>query len=355
MSHFTTTTLGLLEAACALALALAVVCLTLTQARRARRAADSGRRRADLQEALRRRQPAPLIAACGEARANEAVREDVRVVACGLSPATQRTLLGSAARDAGLDGALLESLASGDGDVRGRAVGLLGLLGLATSSQLEPLLADGDSVVRIKAARAIALLDSSEGARALIRALAAGQIDPGRLVEQLGRPSAAPELVRALSAPAHAPARPLIADALGLARSPAAVKPLASLVRVGVEDERVSACRALGRIATAEVVPLLVEALADDAWTVRSEAARGLTGLADRSCVAELERALSDGAWWVRAYAADALRSIGPAGVDALHRASTSDDRVSAARAREALGDEHAPDDADDGDLGLAA
>jgi hypothetical protein len=63
MSHFTTTTLGLLEAACALALALAVVCLTLTQTRRARRAADSGRRRADLQEALRRLQPAPPLAA----------------------------------------------------------------------------------------------------------------------------------------------------------------------------------------------------------------------------------------------------------------------------------------------------
>src|SRR4051812_46037560 len=141
MGHFTATTLGLLEAACALALALAVVCLTLTQTRRARRTAESGRRRADLLQALRRGQAAPLVAACDQARGSEAVREDLRVVACGLSPATQRTLLVSAARDAGLDDALLASLSSHDGDIRGRAVGLLGLLGLATSSQLEPLLA----------------------------------------------------------------------------------------------------------------------------------------------------------------------------------------------------------------------
>ncbi len=121
-------------------------------------------------------------------------------------------------------------------------------------------------------------------------------------------------------------------------------------MRIGIEEERTRACRALGRIARPEVVPLLVEALADDAWAVRAEAARGLTGLADASCVSELEHALSDGAWWVRANAADALRSIGPAGLEALDRASRSDDRVTA---REAL--ERALDDVDDDDLGLAA
>jgi HEAT repeat protein len=355
MGHFTATTLGLLEAACALALAVSVVCLTVTQTRRARRAADSGQRRASLSEALRQGARGPLLAACEEARGNEHVREDVRVVARGVALPTQRSLLVSAARDAGLDDALLESLTNDDCDVRGRAAGLLGLLRMATSAQLEPLLSDPDSVVRIKAARAIAMLDSAESARALIRALSAGLIDTGRLVEQLARPSAAAELVRALSTPALVPVRPQIAEALGLTRSPAGVTLLASLVRVGVEDERVSACRALGCIATAEVVPLLVEALADDAWTVRVEAARGLTGLADHSCVPELERALSDRAWWVRSYASDALRSIGPAGVDALLRASRSDDRVTAARAREALALEHAPNGADDGDLGLAA
>jgi HEAT repeat protein len=140
-----------------------------------------------------------------------------------------------------------------------------------------------------------------------------------------------------------------------LTHSAAAISPLSSLVRVGVEDERVRACRALGRIAQPEVVPLLVEALADDAWTVRAEAARWLTGLGDHSSVPELERALSDGAWWVRANAADALRSIGPAGLAALVRASQSDDRATAARAREALALEDGVDTVGDETLGLAA
>jgi HEAT repeat protein len=145
-------------------------------------------------------------------------------------------------------------------------------------------------------------------------------------------------------------------ERLGLADpSLAAIDMLSSLLRAGSEDERIGACRALSRIARAEVRPLLVEALADDAWAVRAEAARGLTGVGDVSSVPELERALSDGAWWVRANAAEALRSIGPAGLDALVRASQGGNRVTAAPARQALALEGAGDDPDDGDLGLAA
>jgi HEAT repeat protein len=140
---------------------------------------------------------------------------------------------------------------------------------------------------------------------------------------------------------------------LGLADpSLAAIDTLSSLLRGGSEDERIGACRGLSRIARPEVRPLLVEALADDAWAVRAEAARGLTGLGDVSSVPDLERALSDGAWWVRANAAEALRSIGPAGLDALLRASQG---VTAAPASEALALEGAADDPDDGGLGLAA
>ena len=193
------------------------------------------------------------------------------------------------------------------------------------------------------------------GARALIRALGDDVLDPDRLVEQLARPSAVPALVQALGDVELVHARPLLAEALGLTRSPAGIPALTSLVRVGVEQERVRACRALARIAAPEILPLLVEALADDAWAVRAEAARGLTGRGDASCVPELERALSDGAWWVRANASDALRSMGPAGVAALVRASRSGDRVTAARAREALALEHGLDDPSDEGLELAA
>jgi HEAT repeat protein len=355
MGQFTATTLGLLEAACALALAAAIVCLAVAQTRRARRADDSERRRASLLDAVRRARREPLLAACEQARTRENVREDVRVVARGLALAPQRSLLIEAARDAGLDDALHNSLASTSADVRARAAALLGLLRLAHCSELEPLLADPDGNVRLVAARAIAMLDTPEAAVALIRALGSAEIDANRLIEQLARPSAIPELVRAFDAPEHSAVRPLIAEALGLTRSVAAIALLSSLVRVGVEDERVRACRGLGRIAQPEVVPLLVEALADDAWAVRAEAARWLTGLGDHSSIPELERALSDGAWWVRANAADALRSIGPAGLAALVRASQSDDRVTAARAREALAVEDGADRDGDESLGLAA
>lgn len=350
MGHLTATTLGVLEAGCVLALAVAFASLAVLQTRRARRANDSERRRATLLDALRHALRGPLLVACEQARADERIREDVRVVAGGLVLASQRGLLVSAARDAGLDDALRQSLSSAEPDERARAATLLGLLRLAAGSELEPLLDDADATVRIAATRAIAALDTAESARALIRALDASAIDPDRVVEQLARPSAVPELVDALAGAGPVSSRPLLADALGLTRSLAGIGPLSSLVRTGIEEERTRACRALGRIARPEVVPLLVEALADDAWAVRAEAARGLTGLADASCVSELEHALSDGAWWVRANAADALRSIGPAGLEALDRASRSDDRVTA---REAL--ERALDDVDDDHLGLAA
>jgi HEAT repeat protein len=160
--------------------------------------------------------------------------------------------------------------------------------------------------------------------------------------------------VAALRGPADDPDQLL--ERLGLADpSLAAIGTLSALLRSGSEDERIGACVALSRIARSEVRALLIEALADDAWTVRAEAARGLTGLGDASSVPELERALSDGAWWVRANAAEALRSIGPAGLDALRRASQGGDRLTATPAREALALERSADDPGDGDLGVAA
>ena len=80
-----------------------------------------------------------------------------------------------------------------------------------------------------------------------------------------------------------------------------------------------------------------------------------MTRLAGGSCVPELERALSDGAWWVRANAAEALRFAGPEGLAALQRATTSDDRFAAERAREALALVSADDQTSAVPLGLAA
>ncbi len=85
-----------------------------------------------LLDALRHALRGPLLVACEQARADERIREDVRVVAGGLVLASQRGLLVSAARDAGLDDALRQSLSSSaEPDERARAATLLGLLRLA--------------------------------------------------------------------------------------------------------------------------------------------------------------------------------------------------------------------------------
>jgi HEAT repeat protein len=356
MGHLTVSVLAPLAAASVLLLTSSLACLVALRARRARSEARAQERRGLLLDALARADRPALHAICATACTHGELREDIRVVAARWLPPSQRRLLVEMTHESGLAGSLRGLLSSLDGITRGRAAHLIGVLGLAdTARELEPLLGDRDPDVRLAAAGAIAELDTREGARALIRALGAGAIEPDRLLEQLTRPSAIPELVHAFSMPECVAIRGLIAEALGLSRSLEGVSALASLVRVGGEEERLRACRALGRIGRPEVVPLLVEALADDAWRVRSQAARGLTRLAGSSCVPELERALSDGAWWVRANAAEALRFAGPAGLAALQRATTSDDRFAAERAREALALVSADDEASSEPLELAA
>jgi HEAT repeat protein len=158
------------------------------------------------------------------------------------------------------------------------------------------------------------------------------RVDPTRAAEQVQRPQQRGAL--------DAAAPVALDDALDLTPGAAAISPLSAIVRSGTRHERTEACRALARIGQPEVVPLLVEALADDAWEVRAEAARGLTGIGGGSCVPELERALADGAWWVRANAAGALRSIDPEGIAALERAAGSADPTAASHARDALADD---------------
>ena len=128
-----------------------------------------------------------------------------------------------------------------------------------------------------------------------------------------------------------------IADALGLARALPALHAIASLIRFGTERERIKACRALGRLARDEAVPLLLEGLEDEAWVVRSQAAVALGRIGDGRAVRPLEQALTDTAWWVRANAAEALRACGEPGREALRRALVAEDRFARDRAREAL------------------
>ena len=338
MGHLTLSTYGSLAAASLLLLGCSLLCLLVLQRRRELLERGSARRRRAICDALEHADVAALGEICREALTRADVRADLRASAAPRLTLRQRHVLAAAAQATGLLGAVRSQLRSADSVTRGHAAALVALLATdGPERELEPLLEDDDLDVRLATARAIGELDSRAGARVLIRALERGSIEPDRLLEQLARPSAARELVLAAHRPESAPIRSLLAEALGLTRSLHGLATLASLVRVGSDEERLRACRALGRIGRPEVVPLLLEALADDSWAVRAQAARGLTGLAEASAVAELARALGDRAWWVRANAAEALRAAGPQGVAALEHAARGTDRFAAERAREAL------------------
>ena len=129
-----------------------------------------------------------------------------------------------------------------------------------------------------------------------------------------------------------------IAEALGLAGSLPAAQAIARLAAGGCERDRIKACRALGRLADPLVVPLLIDALADEAWAVRAQAATALGACGHASAVAPLSHALADRNWWVRANSASSLRLCGAAGLAALRAAATSHpDRYARDRALEAL------------------
>ena len=160
-----------------------------------------------------------------------------------------------------------------------------------------------------------------EAAWCLVGALHAELLPADRVLEQLGHPFAVHVLLDAFHVSELAAIRGDIADALGLARALPALHAIASLIRFGTERERIKACRALGRLARVEAVPLLLEALEDEAWVVRAQAALALGRIGDGRAVRPLEQALTDTAWWVRADAAEALRACGEPGREALRRA----------------------------------
>ena len=223
---------------------------------------------------------------------------------------------------------------------RARGALLAGVLGLSEPiARLAALLEDPDVDARQAACRALGMLASDDAAWVLTRALDGGRVNPDRVLEELERPWAAPVLELAIAAPAFAPVRSLLAEALGCAGNASATPALVALLESGSDEERTRACRALARTHSRAGIPALCRALVDTAWQVRAQAALalGAIGRGDQKTVMALEAGLTDPQWWVRANCASALVSIGPKGVAGLERALASDDRFARDRAREAL------------------
>ena len=256
----------------------------------------------------------------------------------------QARLLTTVARELDESGAVLRliaaMMASKGPTQRARGALLAGVLGLSEPiDRLAALLEDPDVDARQAACRALGMLASDDAAWVLTRALDGGRVNPDRVLEELERPWAAPVLELAIAAPAFAPIRSLLAEALGCAGNASATPALVALLESGSDEERTRACRALARTHSRAGIPALCRALVDTAWQVRAQAALalGAIGRGDQKTVKALEAGLTDPQWWVRANCASALVSIGPKGVAGLERALASDDRFARERAREAL------------------
>jgi HEAT repeat protein len=324
-------------------IAMALLALLLL-GRRLRRDHDfrvSTKRRRHYAQVLRAGTRTELLATAHSVRSRQGRQADFAVVLRdelqGLR-ADRHAQLNAAALESGLAARLIRQLRSGRAMRRGRAVLIISRLKLrGTVPALASLLSDPDPDVRFAAAHGIAVYESDEAARALIDAIGRETMPPERIVEQVAHPWAVPELISTLNRGEHRNARPLLAEALGLAGDRRALATLTALLTDRADEVRVAACRALARLAEPSSFDAVAAAMSDDFDPVRAQAARALAAIGDRRAVPFLEQGLSDPFWWMRANCADALRAMGDAGNDALERAVHSTDRFARDRAQEAL------------------
>ncbi len=232
-----------------------------------------------------------------------------------------------------------DELAAKEPSRRGRAALVLGCLAPdGAPHALEPMLRDPDYDVRHAAIRALVLTEHEHAAWALIRGLRDALVPAERVLEHLG-PWAAQAFSEALHIGELRPIRAIIAEGLGFCNDVHAGPAIAGVLSRGDEEERIRACRAIGRTGDARLGVYLTKALHDHAWAVRAQAAASLARLGDAppEAIDQLAHLLGDEAWWVRANAAEALLAAGPLGIAALQTAAHSNDRFARERSREAL------------------
>ena len=283
-----------------------------------------------------------LRALAREAARSAAAQEDLlMLLSAGRLPPrdARREPFQRALRRAGLQRSLRRACRSRRAVARGRAALLWARLEFEGRERaIAPLLRDPDPDVRAAATQALALCESEGSAWALLQALLDGDLPPERLVERLDGPWAAGPLLAAIRDPAFAPVRPWLAEALGLCRDPRGEQPLRELLGSGDEEQRIRACRALGRLGSVSAGEPLTRCLVDPSPAVRAQAARALGELGDVSRVHRLVPLMGDRSWWVRARAAEALRALGEPGLEALRWCARSYvDPFARERAAEAL------------------
>ena len=219
---------------------------------------------------------------------------------------------------------------------RAEAAEKLGLMGSekATAALIEHM-SDPVPEVRVRAARALGNIRTSEALRPLVLALK----DSGRwsairvagILIGAGDESVEILLSEFEKFPQHA--RISAIDIFGRIRSLKAIALLRDLLRHKDADTRARAAFALGLIGDPTSSPHLATALADAAWFVRAMAAKALGRLKEDGSIPALCSALADPQWWVRANAAEALKNKGTRGMGALLSMLDSKDAYAAQQA----------------------
>jgi HEAT repeat protein len=156
-------------------------------------------------------------------------------------------------------------------------------------------------------------------------------------LQALGR-HVVPLLVQALQDEAWE-VRAAACEALGAIGDPQAIPHLAQALQDEAWSVRKAACEALGRIGDPQAIPPLAQALQDEAWSVPEAACEALGAIGDPQAIPHLAQALQDEAWSVPEAACEALGAIGdPQAIPHLAQALQDEDWEVRAAACEALG-----------------
>jgi HEAT repeat protein len=241
----------------------------------------------------------------------------------------ERERLGRALDELGFVDRYIERLGSPRWWQRADAAEKLGLAGASRAiGELTRAMQDGESEVRMRAAKSLGEVGGTATARPLIQALN----EPSRwstiriadILTSMGR-QVVDELLDAW--PELTPAGKLAAlDILGRIRPLRTRKWLIERLSDAEPDVRARACHALGSIGDPDSGAALVGALADEHWPVRAMAAKALGRVRHAAAIEPLCAALRDPEWWTRANAAESLRAMGAAGMAALERMLDDDD-----------------------------
>jgi len=223
---------------------------------------------------------------------------------------------------------------------RAEAAEKLGLMGSEKATRdLIDHMEDPVPEVRVRAARALGSIRTSEALLPLTRAL----WDPGRwsairvagILIGAGDESVEILLREFDKMPSHAKISAI--DIFGRSRSLKAIELLRELLKSDDADIRARAAFALGAISDPTSSPWLTTALKDPSWAVRAMAAKALGRLKEDDSLEALSAALADPQWWVRANAAESMKNKGPRGMGALLSMLDSKDTYAAQQAVQML------------------